>query len=138
MTGLPVRPVTVTDETRPYWEAAAAGRLLLPECRACDGLIWYPRNFCPTCLGTDVTWVQASGRGTVYSFTRVLRGGAFPEVAEYVLAYVELAEGPRVLTNIVDAADDWLRVGAAVTAVFDVAEDEGVLVRFRPAVTAGE
>jgi uncharacterized OB-fold protein len=80
-----------------------------------------------------VEWVDASGRGTVYSFTVNQRGqGPWAEHAPYVIAYVQLDEGPRVLTNIVGADPDQIRVGDAVTAVFQPAGSTKVL-RFTPA-----
>jgi uncharacterized OB-fold protein len=116
----------------PFWEAAAEDRLVLPRCSSCGTFIWYPRTFCPDCRTIGVDWVEASGRGTVYSFTVTHRGaGPWAEHAPYVIAYVELDEGPRVMTNIVDVDPDRVRIGDRVTAVFQPAGDTKVL-RFRP------
>ena len=132
MTGLPVVEPQPTVENAPFWEAAAAGRLVLPRCTACSTVIWYPRAFCPACRGFAVEWFEASGRGTVYSFTVSYRGqGPWREVAPYVIAYVELAEGPRVLTNIVDCDPETVAIGLPVAAVFDPA-GAAALLRFRP------
>ena len=123
-----------TPEDAPFWEAAAEDRLVLPRCRGCATFIWYPRSFCPQCHSPQgVEWVPASGRGTVYSFTVSHRGmGPYSEHAPYVVAYVELEEGPRVLTNIVGADLDTLGIGDPVTVVFQPAGQSKV-PRFRPA-----
>ena len=133
MSELPVSAPHPTLETAPFWEAAAAGRLVLPQCDHCGNVIWYPRRFCPVCHQWGVTWIDASGRGTVYSFTVIRKArGPWGEVAPYVLAYVELDEGPRVMTNVVGAPPDEVEVGMAVEVVFD-RDGEVALPRFRPA-----
>jgi uncharacterized OB-fold protein len=133
-TGLPTRPARRTHETAPYWEAAGQGRLVLPRCDACGETIWYPRRFCPFCGGRDVTWFEASGRAVVYTHTTVRKGvGPYAKVGPYVLAYVELEEGPRILTNIVGIDPGEVRCGMPVVAVFDPAGDGEAVVRFRPA-----
>lgn len=132
MTELPNFAPPVTPETKPFWDATAEGRLVLPKCRACATVIWYPRTICPKCHSMDVDWVEASGRGTVYSFTVVRRGG-YAGGNDYVLAYVELAEGPRMMTNIVECDPDQVACGQAVEAVFHDTGHGSALVRFRPA-----
>jgi uncharacterized OB-fold protein len=131
-TPLPTPTPIIAPELTPYWEATAAGRLLLPHCRACGVHIWYPRTFCPDCGSVDVEWVEATGRGTIYTFSIVRRPqGAYKDVGSYVLAYVELEEGPRVLTNIVDADSEALEIGQAVEAVFYDTDSDAALLRFR-------
>jgi uncharacterized OB-fold protein len=134
MSQLPSRPPIVNDDTRPFWDATAGGRIHLPRCETCDLVIWYPRHHCPDCQG-DVTWVDVSGRGTIYSYTIVRRGasGSWREHPNYVIAYVELEEGPRLLTNIVEADPDALGVGDRVEVVFDDTGEGNSLLRFRPA-----
>ena len=133
MSELPVIPPAVSLETQPFWDATAEGRLVLPRCDACDTVIWYPRQFCPACAGTEVTWFDAAGTGTIYSCTVVRKGqGPFREAAPYVLAYVELDEGPRVMTNIVDCDPDDVAIGQRVTVVFADTGKGSALPRFRP------
>lgn len=131
---LPLVAPEVSPEAEPFWEATGSGRLMLQRCPACSAPVWYPRGMCPGCGGTTLEWFEASGAGTVYSFTVVRRGatGAYRDVGPYVLAYVELAEGPRVLTNVVDCDPDTLEVGTSVRALFDPTPDGPSLVRFRP------
>jgi len=129
---LPAPPPVVNVETKPFWDATAQGKLVLPRCNACGTVIWYPRAFCPECSSFDVTWFEASGRGTIYSFAVNRRGqGDYRDLA-YVLAYVELAEGPRILTNIVDGDIDQVAVGQAVEVVFHQTASGAALPRFRP------
>lgn len=137
-TTLPAPDPWVHDDALPYWEAARAHRLVLPRCRTCATVIWYPRGFCPSCSGFDIEWFEASGRGTVYAFSVSRKGqGAYRDAAPYILAYVELDEGPRVMTNVVDVAIDAtgaaLAVGDPVVAVFHDTERGNALLRFRPA-----
>lgn len=119
----PALEIAVDPGIEPYWEAAAEGRLLLSRCAADGAAIWPPRQFCPAHATAGVRWESASGGAEVHSFTVVHRGeGRFVEAAPYVLAYVELDEGPRVLTSLVTsdgspATDAY--IGQHVTAWFD-------------------
>jgi uncharacterized protein len=142
MSNLPAPEPWVHDDARPYWEAAAEGRLVLPRCASCATVIWYPRGFCPACSSFDIDWVELPGTGSVYSFAVARRGqGAYGEAAPYVVAYVELdlpegsadAGGPRMMTNIVDCDPGSVSVGDRVEAVFHPTERGVALVRFRPA-----
>ncbi len=131
MRQLPTPNPPVSSDSLPFWDGSTEGKLVLPRCNGCDEVIWYPRHFCPQCGGTDVSWFEASGEGSIYSFTVVERGqGRWAEHSPYVLAYVELAEGPRVLTNIIDTDPDALAIGDTVHASFDPAEDGRGVLRF--------
>lgn len=131
--GLPTPVPFVSPETEPYWSGAKAGKLVLPHCKACEHTIWYPKKFCGECGSLDVEWREASGLGTLYSFTQVHRGeGPYRETASFVLALVDLDEGARVLTNVVDADPACLAIGQRVRAVFHDAGDAAALVRFTP------
>ncbi|MGC1756056.1 MAG: Zn-ribbon domain-containing OB-fold protein, partial [Trebonia sp.] len=103
-TELPAPAPGVNPETRQFWDATAQGRLLLKRCLDCGSVIWYPRALCPECASLRTEWFEASGRGHVYSYTVNHRGeGAYAGAVPYVLAYVELNEVPRVMTNLVEA-----------------------------------
>ncbi len=110
----------------PYWEAARTGRLLLKQCRGCGKTHYYPRPICPFCMSSDTQWLEASGAGTVYSWS-VERRATPP----YAIAFVTLPEGPTLLTNIVDCDFDTLAIGQQVTLAFETREDQPVPV-FRP------
>lgn len=130
---LPAPPPVINVETRAFWDATSQGKLLLPRCNACATVIWYPRAFCPECSSFDLTWFEASGRGSIYSYTVNRRGQGDYRDLTYVLAYVELAEGPRMLTNIVDCDPESLSVGQAVQVTFQPTSNGAALPRFRPA-----
>ena len=132
--GLPARAVQANIETQQFWDATARGVFLLVRCNACDTVIWYPRPHCPECGSVDVSWFEASGRGTVYSCTiNRSGGGAWKAVSPYVLAYVQLEEGPRILSNIVGCDPEAVHIGMAVSVVFDDAIEDTSIYRFTPA-----
>jgi uncharacterized OB-fold protein len=110
----------IDSASAPYWDAARQGRLLIAECGACGRVHHYPRPFCPHCWSDDVRPVQASGAGTLYTYSTVYANDLppFHDRLPYVAAIVELAEGPRVMTTIEGAQPDGLRVGMSVTASF--------------------
>jgi uncharacterized protein len=139
MSGLPTARPPFNPEAAPYWDAAREGRLVLPVCDACDHPIWYPRSWCPVCGSDAVTWTEMSGRGTVYACTVIRRGmGPWADAAPYVGAYVELDEGPRILTNVVTDDPEGVHIGGAVVATFvpvadgDDAAPAQAILRFTP------
>ncbi|MFF4524318.1 Zn-ribbon domain-containing OB-fold protein [Streptomyces bluensis] len=106
--------------TRPYWDAAAEGHLLLLRCGDCGRAHHYPREFCPHCWSEDVTWEPASGRATLYTWSVVHRNDLppFGERTPYVAAVVDLAEGPRMMTEVVECGEGELRVGMELEVTF--------------------
>lgn len=139
MTALPAPAPPVNDETAPFWSALAEDRLEVPVCDACGHHIWYPRGWCPICQADAVTWTALSGRGTVYARTILHKAmGAWGAAAPFVIAYVELDEGPRILTNVVTDDPASVVVGTPVEATFvpvDDPEDGSPathLLRFQP------
>ncbi|MFE6619365.1 Zn-ribbon domain-containing OB-fold protein [Streptomyces sp. NPDC008086] len=107
--------------TRTYWDAAAEGRLLVRRCRTCGRAHHYPREFCPHCWSEDVDWEPVTGRATLYTWSVVHRNDLppFAERTPYVAAVVDLAEGPRMMTEVVECGDGGgLRAGMALEAVF--------------------
>jgi hypothetical protein len=113
-------------ETKPFWDGCAAGKLVLPRCKDTGKYIWYPRAISPWTLG-PVEWVEVSGKGTIYTFS-VMRGNP-----PYCIAYVELAEGPRMMTNIVDCDLATVKIGQPVTLKFIPSEGGPQLPFFVPA-----
>lgn len=122
-------------ETQPFWDGARAGILVIKRCQACGEHHFYPRPFCPRCWSADVEWVEASGRATLYTWSVVHRNDLppFPERVPYVAAVVDLEEGPRMMTNVVDCDPAVLEVDMALDAVFHPASDTVTIVQFRPA-----
>ena len=114
-------------ETEAYWQAAAAGQLLLKQCRACAEFHYYPRAICPHCLSDATQWITSTGRGRLYSYSTM---GAAD--AAYTLAYVTLDEGVTMLTNIVACAPERLCVGLEVKVVFVPSEDGPAVPMFAP------
>ena len=125
----------IDEESRGFWEALARHELYFQRCRACHTARFPPRAVCPACLSSATEWIRASGRGTVYTFTVTHQNPApgFREALPYVLAIVELAEGPRIMTNIVGCAPDSVRIGMPVEVVFEDVTPEVTLAKFRPA-----
>ncbi len=134
MAEAPPRPLPQpTPLTRPFWDAARAHRLLMP--RTKDGrFFWYPRALAPGPLQEDWEWAEVSGRGAVYSFTIDRRGShpSFASMTPYVIAIVELDEGPRMTTNIVGCPTESVHIGMRVEASFDDVTEDTTLVMFRP------
>lgn len=124
----------ITEESRPFWEGCRQGKLLLQYCDRCQQYQFYPRLYCMQCGAENPRWVEASGRGVIYSYT-IIRQNKSPEFADdtpYNVAIVQLEEGPRMLSNVVDIAPAELRVELPVTVVFDRVTDTISLPRFRP------
>ncbi|MBJ7336528.1 Zn-ribbon domain-containing OB-fold protein [Mycolicibacterium sp.] len=111
---------TIDSASGPYWNAARDGRLLIAECASCGRVHHYPRPFCPHCWSEDVHPLQASGRGTLYTYSTVFVNdlAPFKERLPYVAALVQLDEGPRLITAIEGVEPERLRVDMPVTAVF--------------------
>lgn len=126
-------------ETRGYWEGAGRGELVLQRCGDCAVVQQRPRGVCATCLSSNIEHFVASGRGTVYTYTVTNQNQArgFAEACPYVMAYVDLEEGVRVLTNIVGCDPDSVSIGQAVVVDFATPEREDgeafAVPRFTPA-----
>lgn len=133
MSELPTSTPPVNEETRPFWDATAKGILHLPRCDDCSLVVFYPRSFCPGCRSRNLTWVDLSGRGSVYSYTVTRRiGGKWRAHTPLVIAYVELEEGPRMLTNLVECDPETVSIGMPVEVVFDDTGEGRAIPRFQP------
>jgi len=121
--------------SRPFWEAAKRHELLIQRCPKCRTHIFYPRYNCTECGARDLEWVKASGKGTIYTYTVARRPThpAFADRVPYIIAIVELEEGPRLTTNIVDCDPDSVRIGTPVEVAFEDVNEEVSLPVFRPA-----
>lgn len=128
MTGPEVFEAPVVDaSSRPYYEAAAQGRMLGKRCRSCGRLHWYPRRLCPFCLG-ETEWLPLAGTGEIYAVTVSYRGRPAP----FALAYVRLDEGITVLTNILSDSPEALRIGDRVRVEFAPTTADTLIPVFRP------
>ena len=128
-----------TPDSRPFWNSLAEQKILLKHCRDCDCVFHYPRVTCPNCLSSDLDWKQASGQGTLYTYT-ISRRPTHPLFADEVpqfMAVVELEEGPRITSTLLNVPEDKIQIGMALTPVFEHNEKEKItLLRFQPADTA--
>lgn len=122
---LPPSP-EVSPEAKPYWDAAAEGRLLIKQCNACGEKHFYPRRFCPFCMSDDTVWVECSGRGSVYTFTVSARAPVFP-----ITAMIALEEGPIMMSAIVDADPSRVAIGNRVNVAFTPTADGQPIPVFR-------
>jgi len=124
----------VTPETEAFWSGAAAGRLLLRECPDCGLVYYYPRSLCPDCFSDAVTWRESTGSGTVYSHSVARQVSGWPDEAlPLIVAYVELDDGPRMLTNVVDCDPGEIEVGVSVRVRFvPTANPEVAIPVFEP------
>lgn len=120
---------TPDPESQPFWDAAKEGQFLVRHCTDCNRAHWFPRAICPMCGSARTEFRPGSGKGTIYTWT-VMRRAPEP----YAVAYVELEEGPRMLTNIVDCDLNGLAIGQAVELVWvPTAEGAPPMPCFRPA-----
>ncbi|MEW6443264.1 MAG: Zn-ribbon domain-containing OB-fold protein [bacterium] len=129
------KPVpVVTPWGMPFWQAAREGKLVIQKCSDCHGHIFYPRLLCPHCGSQRLAWTEASGRGTIYSYTVVRSNApsAFLEDMPYVVAVIRLAEGVQMLSNIVGCDPDQLACDMPVEVVFETLTEEFKLPKFRP------
>ena len=126
---------TIDDDSRPFWDAAKEGRFLVARCGSCGRAHHYPRPFCPFCWSDQVTWEQASGRATLYTHSTVHMNDLppFRDRLPYVAALVELEEGPRIMTNVVDCAPEDLQIGMPLQVAFRELDDDITAPVFRPA-----
>lgn len=127
------RPV-VQPWAQPFWDAAREHKLVLQHCEDCDRPIHYPRIACPHCGSERLGWSTASGNGRIYSYTVVVSNApsAFLADMPYVVAVIELDEGVRMLSNIVDCDPDQLCCDMPVEVTFERLDDEFTLPKFRP------
>ena len=130
----PRKPVPSPNiETQFYWDKVQEGELWLQRCQDCDKPYFYPRFFCPRCLGTNVEWFKASGRGRLHTYVINHRPPpAFEAEAPYALAVVELEEGVRMVSALRGLDPAGLELGLPVDVEFERVSDAIALPYFRP------
>ena len=132
---IPKKPVPIVNPwARPFWEAARERRFIIQRCTDCKKYIFYPRICCPYCFSDHVEWVEASGKGTIYSYTVVLNNppSAFMNDVPYIIAVVKLEEGVQLLSNIVGCDPEKVRCDMKVEVTFEKLDDQFTLPKFRP------
>jgi uncharacterized OB-fold protein len=125
-----------TPETAPYWEACKRHELMVQRCNDCGQYYFYPRPYCPHCLSDKTEWTRVSGKGTLLTYVINHRPApGFESEAPYVIAIVKLAEGPHLMTNVVEVEPkpENLKPGMELEVVFDDVSDQIALPKFRPA-----
>lgn len=127
----------INSLSQPFWEAAADNKLVIQRCSNCGVFVWCPRPSCTECGGDQLEWKTMSGRGMVFSFTIVRevtegRGRGFVKDIPYIIAWIDLEEGPRFCSNVVDCPIDKVTIGMPVEAVFEKAGGDISLPKFRP------
>ena len=131
-----LKPLPVIDEEmRPWWEALQRHELYVQKCRDCGDLRYHPRAQCTNCLSPRTEWIRCSGRGTVYTFTATYQnqGAGFRESLPYIMAWVELEEGVKILTNLVECRPEEAKIGMPVEVVYEDVTPQVTLAKFRPA-----
>ncbi len=133
------RPLTrpIPDAlTQPFWDAARDGRLLIQRNPVSGKAQWYPRPYCLDDWNVEPEWIEASGKGTLYSFTVIPRSDIEEVPAPYVLAIVELEEGARMGATLIDVDPEEVKIGMPLEVAFVPLDDEISVPRFRPAQPA--
>ncbi|MFC2949150.1 Zn-ribbon domain-containing OB-fold protein [Virgibacillus sediminis] len=121
-----------TVETEAYWQGCSNHQLLIQQCRECGHYQFYPRIICTDCMSRDVEWVKASGRGNVKTYTIIHRAisQAYEKDTPYVVALIELDEGPMMMSNVIGCTPEAVKVGQEVMVTFEDWSDEISIPKF--------
>jgi uncharacterized OB-fold protein len=120
----------IDSDSQVYWEGLAQAELRIQRCDVCSRYVFYPRVLCPHCHSDQISWITASGKGTIYSYTVAHQAfGAYADEVPFVIAIVELEEGVRMMTRIVGTPHDQVTIGAAVHVTFTTS-GEGVTLPY--------
>jgi uncharacterized protein len=128
----------ITSEAQPFWDAAAKQQLVMQRCQDCRAYIWTPRPACFECGGERLEWTQLSGKGEIYSFTVIRQvvgraaSQAFEKDIPYVIAWIDLEEGPRMISNVIGCPVEDVKIGMKVSVEFEQQSPEIWLPRFTP------
>ena len=133
-----VKPLPQPDPvTQPYWDSLKAHEMQIQRCNDTGKFFFYPRGISPYTLSDNISWEKVSGKGTLYAYTIVQnqRQPGFAEEVPYIVAMIDLEEGPRMMTNLIDIepTPETVKIGMAVEIVYDDVTDEITLPKFRPA-----
>lgn len=128
-------PLPMIDgDSKTFWEGCKEGKLLIQQCEDCENHIFYPRAVCPHCMSDRIKWVEASGKGKVYSYTVARRPyhPAFADQVPYVVALVTLDEGVRMMTNLINVDVEKVSCDMPVEVVFTKIDEQITLPKFQP------
>ena len=123
-----------TPETKTYWEGCRQHQLLIQQCSKCSKYQFYPRIICTACMSNNIEWVKASGCGHIVSYTIVRRAisEAYAADVPYVIALIQLDEGPTMMSNVINFEPDKIVIGMPVEVVFDDWSEELSIPMFQP------
>ncbi len=124
----------VDAESEPFWAGTKERKFLIRHCRACGRNHFYPRHYCPHCWSDQCDWQPASGRGRVYSYTVIHHNDVppFKDMLPYIVALIDLDEGVRVTSNLVECTPEVVHVGMPVEVIYEQVTDDIALPQFRP------
>ena len=122
-----------TETSAPYWEGCRQGELRLQKCPACDRVQFYPRIMCSHCGNKELGWIVASGNGRIASFTVVRRGISEAYQTPYIVALIDLDEGPRMMSHVFDVSAEDVRIDDPVVVDFEHWSEDIAMPVFRPA-----
>lgn len=123
----PFKNPIIDPESQYFWQGANDKKLRLKTCNDCQKTHYHPRNHCPFCFSSSTQWINAKGTGTIYSLSTMQR-----IETPYTIAYIELAEGPKMLTNIVNCPPEQLKIGQSVKLTFQPSENGQLIPVFEP------
>jgi uncharacterized OB-fold protein len=130
-------PTPMTPEAKPYWDGLKEHKLMMPKCADCGLVFFYPRVICPSCHSRQITWIQASGKGKLYSFEIVHQrlNPNYKLPTPYVLAMIELEEGARMMSNLINVEPDpqVIKCDMPVEVVYEKLTDDVTIPLFQPA-----
>jgi uncharacterized OB-fold protein len=132
---IPKKPAPVVNPwAKPFWEACREKRLMIQKCKECGKQVFYPRIACPHCFSDNLDWVEASGKGTVYTYSVVMSNApsAFIKDMPYVIAVIRLEEGVQMLSNVVECKPDDVRCDMPVEVIFEKLDEQFTLPKFKP------
>jgi uncharacterized protein len=127
--GKPIPRPTPTE--KPFYDGCARHELQLQHCQHCAHVLFYPRTLCDHCSSENLIWQVASGLGTIASYTVVRRSVSSDYEAPYVIALIDLVEGPRMMSQIIDVDPGTLAVGLPVSVDFAAWSEDITLPVFR-------
>lgn len=124
----------MTTLSREYWDGCKENKLLYQHCRDCNEVIFFPKYLCPDCMGHDLEWLESAGKGKILTFTVTYESAppAFMAAVPYAVAIIEMDEGYRMMSNIIECDFDALECEMPVEVVFDPVTPEVTLPKFRP------
>ena len=128
------KPLPVVQPwSEPFWEGTKNGKLFIQHCKDCDSNIFYPRKICPECWSDNLDWIESCGKGTISTFSTAytLVEPCFEDELPYTLGFIDLDEGIRMMSRIVDCEPEYITLGMRVEVTF-VEREDFMMPYFKP------